>query len=384
MRTFIMFGVISVHTVSTYNGYLSDGRMGSVLFSAFHASIEVTRMAFMFITGFVLFFVYYRRDFHVLNFWKKRFTLVGIPYLFWNLFYLFFIKDVYSPGLFSSFKTFMTLLWESLSRGNLFYIYYVLVTLQFYLVFPIMLFVLRKFEKRHPQIFVWSALLQLLIMSLITFAVPKLDTADWPYLLVHSGSLMLPYVCYFAAGGVAACHYQAIGEFIDRHIRLMVILFAAGFFIMSGHYILVRTFLQYSYSMAISVQQPIYLPYAMLYIGLVMFLGRIWDRHRKKRGEGLFNRFIQIASKASFGTFLIQPIPIYVVSQLIVPRLTGHPWLFYLSLPMAVLFVYFSSMLLAVCFLKTPVLSYCIGVRSKLFQRFKKLKKIEATENPQS
>lgn len=381
MRAAIMLGVISVHTVSVYNNQLQGWNIESVMFSALHASIEVTRMAFMFITGFVLFYVYYERDFHILKFWNKRFLLVGIPYLFWNIIYLLFIKGVYSPDLFDSLKTFMTNLGESLIHGNLFYLYYVLVTLQFYVVFPLMLFGLRKFEKWHFHIFVWSFYFQLIIMVCVTFVMPRFDTSQWPYLLANSSSLMLTYQCYFVAGGVAARHYKKIGEIVDRHWRLIASVFAASIVMMWGHYYLDRTVLHDSYSAAISVQQPAYLPYALLYIALIMFLGRVWDWHRLKACQSSFNRLVGLASKTSFGIFLVQPIPIYIINQFIVPRLAGNQWFFYGSLPFAILFVYFSSMLVAWCFYQTPVLSFCIGLRSK---RFRRSKSIGVTERAQS
>jgi Predicted acyltransferases len=377
----IMLGVVSVHIVSVYNNQLKGWGIDTILFSSFHASIEVTRMAFMFITGFVLFYVYYERDYNVFGFWKKRFLLVGIPYLFWNIAYLLFIRAVYSPDLFHSFGSFLNLFGESLSRGNLFYMYYILVTLQFYLFFPLMLALLSKFEKQHIHMIIWSFLIQLGAMAWITFEMPKLNTSHWPYLLSHSGSLMLPYLCYFVAGGLAARHYRPIGNYLDKHIRFLTALFVTGFVLMMGHYIFVRTVFHYSYAMSISVQQPVYLPYALLYIGLIMYSGRLWNRLRKRAGMRHFNRVVTLASRTSFGIFLIQPFPIYIINQFVAPSLEGRRWLFYMSLPAAVLFVYFSSMFLAACLLKLPVLSYIIGIRLKWFQKMKKMKSIE---NPQS
>ena len=215
MRTFIMLGVLSVHTMTIFKNQMDEWTTPAMAFSAVHSSMHVTRMAFMFITGFVMFITYYRKDFQILSFWKKRLLLIAIPYVFWNILYIFF-RSFYSLDLNGSFVAFLKELGTSLIQGDEFYIYFVLISLQFYIVFPFMLYAFRKTEKWHAHIFIGSIVFQLALMFFYKYAIPHIDRSGWPYLFSHYGVFILTYQCYFVAGGMVACHYQAICRFIEK------------------------------------------------------------------------------------------------------------------------------------------------------------------------
>ncbi|MGG4040046.1 acyltransferase [Heyndrickxia ginsengihumi] len=363
MRMLIMFGVLSVHTTSIFTSQLKDWTTEFLALSAIHSSMHVTRMAFMFITGLVLFITYHHREFHVFSFLKKRLFLIAIPYLVWNVVYILF-ESTYEIDLHGSFMGFLKILLLSLIHGDQFYIYYLLITFQFYLVFPMLLFALRKYEKWHLQIFIWSFLFQLLLMSFYKFAIPHLDQSNWPYLLTNYGVFIVTYQCWFVTGGIVACHYDMICKFIEKHYRLIGAILFLGIICMWGHYYLDRAILHESDHKAQSVHQPVFLPYSLFVIAVMLYLGRKWAERRTRRNWQGFSRFVGIASSTSFGMYLVQPFPIYIVNQYI-PRIANVHWLFYLSIPIAILFVYVSSMILSYCIGKIPYISYCVGQRTK-------------------
>ncbi|WP_018663060.1 acyltransferase [Heyndrickxia acidiproducens] len=366
MRGFIMLGVLSVHTMSAYDSQLKDWTQAFLVMSAVHSSMHVMRMAFMFITGLVLFITNYRRPFQTIAFWKKRLFFTLIPYVFWNVVYLLFRSATHSIEFHGSLLSFFKVLILSFIHGDQFYIYYVLVIFQLYIIFPLMLYGLRKFQKYHLQIFFWSVYIQLGMTAFIKFGIPHLDTSHWPYLLSHYGVFVLTYQCYFMAGGIVACHYEKITEFIDEHAWFLTSVFGVSLVLMWVHYYFNRIILNEDDKRAQSVHQPVFLPYALLVVALVLFLGRIWAKRRTEKKWQPFSRFVQVASQISFGMYLVQPFPLYVLNVVIMPHLVKNPFVFYGSLPFSILFVYFSSMLIAYVFYKTPALSYCIGRKSRL------------------
>lgn len=359
-----MFGVLSVHTMSLFDARWQDWTRSAVIMSAIHSSMHVTRMAFMFITGFILFIVYVNRELHLADFWKKRLLLIGIPYLFWNIVYLLFKLYYLNQGD-GSFLQFLKTLGLAMLHGDQFYIYYVLVTFQFYLVFPFMLYCLKKYRKWHLHILLWSVYLQLIMLTFIKFVLPHLDRSHWPYLLSHYGVFVGTYQCYFVLGGLAASHYTQICQFIDKHIRLLLSVFAVSWVAMCVHYYFNRVILNESDGASQSVHQPVYLPYTILIIALFIFIGRYWAKRRTSMRKPYFNRFVKMASATSFGMYLAQPFPIYLVGTYFVTHLRVGTAAFYLGLPLSILFVYAGSMLISYIFYKTPILSYCIGRRSK-------------------
>ncbi|MCI1859776.1 MAG: acyltransferase [Sporolactobacillus sp.] len=364
MRAMIMFGVLAVHTMTIFDDRLKDGTPSFMKMAAVHSTMHVTRMAFMFITGFILFIVYTGRDLKIGVFWKKRFLSIGIPYLFWNIVYLFFQND-YLQRTMEAPGAFLKDLWLAVIHGDQFYIYYVLVTFQFYIVFPFILRGLQKFSQWHLHILIWSVYFQLMLTAFIKFVLPHLDTSGWPYLLSHYGNFVVTYQGYFVIGGLAACYYEPICAFLDRHIKLLLAVFAVTWVLMYWHYGLNRTVLKVSDRTAQSVHQPVFFLYAVLVIALLIVIGRCWANRRSETKGRHFNQFVQMASMTSFGMYLAQPLPLYIVEKYFVAHLKADTPVFYLSLPLAVGFVYGLSMLIAYAFYKTPIASYCIGRRSR-------------------
>lgn len=363
MRTFIMLGVLSVHTMTIFNQQFEDWTIPFLSMSAFHSSMKVTRLAFMFITGFVLFITYYHKELKLLAFWKKRLSLIAIPYLFWNAIYLLF-RGTYSIDFHGSISAFLAELWSSLIQGDEFYIYFVLVSFQFYIVFPFLLMLLKRYEKWHLQLFVGSVIFQVILTSFYKLGIPQLDTTNWPYLLSHYGVFVLSYQCWFVAGGMVACHYEKICSFLEQHKRTILFLLLVGVVIMWAYYFLNRFILLESDKRAQSPQQPIFLPYSLLVIAVLLIYGRKWSSIRTEPRWKNFSQFIMFASSCSFGMFLVQPFPLFIIKQ-IVPYFSEAKWMYMFVLPASIVFVYFSSMILSYMLNKTPIVSYVVGKPSK-------------------
>ncbi|WP_251551479.1 acyltransferase [Neobacillus muris] len=364
MRTFIMLGVLSVHTMTIFTNKLEDGTVPSMAMSAVHSSMHVTRLAFMFITGLVLFITYYRKEFHILSFWKKRLSLIAIPYLFWNIIYILF-RSTYSLDFNGSLLAFLKELGISLLQGDEFYIYFVLISFQFYLVFPFLLYGMRKYEKWHLQIFIGSVIFQLVMMAFYKFAIPHIDRSGWPYLLSHYGVFVLTYQCWFIAGGMVACHYEKISHFLENHVKAILISLCSGVVLMWFYYFYNRFFLFLSENKAQEPHQPLFLPYSLLVIAALLMCGRKWAKHRTEQKWEPFSRYIMLASKTSFGMFLVQPFPLFIIKQ-VIPLFDGIKWMYVLVLPASILFVYSTSMFLSYWLNKLPLISYVVGKKSTL------------------
>jgi len=364
MRTFIMLGVLSVHTMTIFNQQFDDWTIPFLSMSAFHSSMKVTRLAFMFITGFVLFLTYYHKELKLFSFWKKRLSLIAIPYLFWNIVYLLF-RGTYSIDFNGSITAFLVELMNSLLQGDEFYIYFVLVSFQFYLVFPFLLALLKRYEKWHLQLFVGSVIFQVLLTTFYKLGIPHLDTSNWPYLLSHYGVFVLSYQCWFIAGGMVACYYDKICSFFEQHIETVLFLLLAGVVIMWTYYVFNRFILLESDKRAQSPQQPIFLPYSLLVIAILMIYGRKWASVRNEPKWEKFSQFIMFASSCSFGMFLVQPFPLFMIKQM-VPLFSETKWMYVFVLPASIVFVYVTSMILSYMLNKTPIVSYVVGKKSKL------------------
>lgn len=145
-------------------------------------------MGFMFVTGLVLFLGNYKKDhLDIVPFWIKRFKGSGISYVFWNGFYILITLLV--MGSFT-FPEWLGEWGDTLLHGNRFYLYYILVTMQLYLIFPIMLWLYKRFVNRHNLIISISALIQLLFLFYIKYIFPHQDHTNWPYLFRYALGVM--------------------------------------------------------------------------------------------------------------------------------------------------------------------------------------------------
>lgn len=201
MRIIFIFGVLLNHTTTALERMTVAGSSSQLFFNASHLMLHFTRMGFMFMTGLVLTLNYYNRQKNWPQFWKKRYLSSGIPYIFWNGFFLLMgmIADGVAFNGWSYFKN-----WgHAILYGDSFYMYYILVTFQLYLLYPL---IVRLFKtvKMHSRILVGSIIVQLLMLLMFKYGYPHLDTSGWWYLFRSYGMNVISYQLYFIFGSFVA------------------------------------------------------------------------------------------------------------------------------------------------------------------------------------
>ncbi len=107
--------------------------------------LHVTREAFLFVSACML--TYSVRDLPGIDhrtFWRRRFALVAVPYLLWTVIY-FFMTIGSDPGTVGGDTSHLLYL-----VGTGYYqLYYLLVLLEFYALFPLLLILLRRTAGHH-------------------------------------------------------------------------------------------------------------------------------------------------------------------------------------------------------------------------------------------
>ena len=137
MRLLFISGVIINHVTTAFIHSMSHGSFSRLFLESSHLSLHFTRFGFMFISGLVLVYQYQNSSDFMLTFWYKRARSVGIPYLFWNL-TLMLPTVIYQARSFT-WHRYLNHLWPALIHGNKFYMYFLFVIIQFYLLFPFFL-----------------------------------------------------------------------------------------------------------------------------------------------------------------------------------------------------------------------------------------------------
>jgi peptidoglycan/LPS O-acetylase OafA/YrhL len=289
--------VIAVHTVSTINPADSIPAGGALML------LHFTREAFFALTAFVLVHRY-RDRLHVLPFWRRRFRLIGVPYLFWSVVYsgLLLIVAPLPP------TAALVQLGRNLLTGTAWYhLYFLVVTMQFYLLFPVFLWLLRVSARRrggHWWLLAIGAVLQIAIDAGLHAVHPSGVAAK---LLQYDGSFVGSYVLYLFLGGVAAVHADRVQGWVRAHpLVVLVTLVLTGTAAEAAYLTSVHN--GTPAPAASDVFQVVMVPWCVAVITALFALGVAWAA---RRGTGPGSQAVTLSSDRSFGVFLMHPMVLW-------------------------------------------------------------------------
>jgi peptidoglycan/LPS O-acetylase OafA/YrhL len=348
VRALTVMGVISVHTTWFTT-------VGTSFWPAFAMdALHYTREVFLFMTAFVLFYTYYDRKISLGSWWLRRFKLVGIPYVVWSAAYL-----VYGGHLADGVLPYLKTLGIDLLTGVAwFHLYYLLVTLQIYLVFPLLVWVVRQFEGRHHWLLLISFLAEAGMMAVFQYdggiaRTPGLIGVLWGY----RGQFFFTYQFYLFLGAVASIHLDTLRRLLRERVAWVVSGLALS---LAGMWALYIWSVDSHYMVpfqAYSVLQPMMVPYALFIILAGYALGMGWDRHFERYGK--ISALVLLAAELSFGVYLLHPMILQELTTYVTPLFSAVPRL--IVTPLTMLAVYALSLVVVRLLAATPASVYVIG-----------------------
>ena len=143
---FDSYRVVACCAVVLQHSLLWNVTAGNTTAWAFVMLLHFSRTAFFFLTAFMLTYAEIHRPRSATAFWRRRYLEIGIPYLVWTGTYWVFTMVVAG-----SWGQAGSQLWSDLVFGY-YQLYFVVVLLQLYLVFPLLLRLLPRFSpprRRH-------------------------------------------------------------------------------------------------------------------------------------------------------------------------------------------------------------------------------------------
>ncbi|HWD53998.1 MAG TPA: acyltransferase [Acidimicrobiales bacterium] len=299
MRPVKQVGVVSTHTLLFFAPLTAAVAVGASL-----QLLHVTREAFLFVSACML--TYSVRDLLRIDhrtFWRRRFALVAVPYLCWSVIY-FFMTIGSAPG--SVGGDALHLLY--LVGTGYYQLYYLLVLLEFYAVFPLSLMLVRRTAGHHGLLLLASGAAQVLLVSAMHWGLaPASMTGYWATREVTS------YQFYLVAGMVMAMHLDEFHHWLRTHVWTIVIATVAAAGVAEAWYYLSVDHVVSWLGSSSDPFQPVVIPFNVGAIACIYLIGvALVDRRRSARTR----RAVRSGSDNSYGVYLAQLLFITILSWL--------------------------------------------------------------------
>lgn len=322
VRALTIASVVAVHsTWYMANGghWVSSGAMLSLL--------HYTRESFMALTGFVLTYSLYGKTLNWKTVWIKRYKLVLFPYMIWSAAYMLMFGTFAGVGVF-----FVTYGKNLLDGGAWFHLYYLLITMQFYLVLPLFLRLMRVAKKHPVGVVVGAVLFQLALMAYDQYGVGPHPS----FLNRYMGDEVWTYTVFFVVGGVAALHWERIRSWLPSHFRPVFWLTVLSAALMEAEFFL-ETYLGHNMTKADAVLQPAMIPWAIMIIALLAAIGVRYEAARVLSPRRW--AVVKWVADLSFGIYLAHPMLLQLWTNLLAAHRLYRPSYVTDALTVAVLMV---------------------------------------------
>ncbi|RKR74508.1 acyltransferase [Frondihabitans australicus] len=306
LRILTFVCVISVHVVSHADSASDLGQNGFLIL------VHFTREVFFALTAFVLVLSFLAKPRPLREFWPKRFLLVALPYVTWSAVYDF-ASWVHSPS--GTLGDWLANFWHDLYTGNAWYhLYFLLVTMQVYLLMPVIVWLVKKTRGHHGLVIGLSFAVEMFFTVCYQYYPSVIPHAISQYSRIEFWS----YEFMIVLGAVAADHVDPLMAWVRRSRLTILGLVVAGALLSIAVYA-INLGLGQSPVKASTALQPVVLVWSVPVILGFLALGTKWADQRVAGSR--FARLVDTASDRSFGIFLAHPFFIWLL------LLAGGGWI---------------------------------------------------------
>lgn len=197
--------VVLIHTSSECVTKLDVATWQQKMFFMFNKSLSFVVPAFVFLSGLKLTYSYSEKEFSFFYFMKKRFTKIFIPYTFWYIVYYRFLTSV---G-FMEQKTVKQHIFSFIMGDLVSPFYFVTVIFQFYLLFGLLLYLVKKYKAEN--ILIVCTIVQCSYLRYINIA--------------YDDRFFMSYLIYFVMGCVMAENMETAKSILKKQSKLIYVCF---------------------------------------------------------------------------------------------------------------------------------------------------------------
>ena len=353
MRPVKQFAVIGTHAMQFFAPAAT-----TVLWKSGLIFTRFSRDAFLFVSACMLAYSYRTAARVVLRSYVwRRFMSVGAPYLAWTVIYWLWTAchPIHGFPLYALHSNELT--WSALvgfTRWGYFHLYFLLILMQFYVVFPALLWVIRRFPGLRVHL-LWSSLL---IQILIDFA----NRGRWwgfHMSFIVETRVLISYPFYLVAGVVVALNFEEFHAWVVRRARPIVLLTLVAFAGASATNLFHGSHLYRTYLLI--GKNPfgaLAIPYDIGGVLCVYLLGvYLVDSRRHWRTR----RLVAVGSDNAYGIYLSQMIFIPIAFRFVEPTHGRHLFPSGIACVIVILLTYAAGFILTGVIARTPLAKVVAG-----------------------
>ncbi|MBD0381196.1 acyltransferase [Paenibacillus sedimenti] len=287
VRALAIIAVIIIHGTSAAT-LLPVGTGSQALFFVINRACLFTVPVFIWISGVVLFYNYYDRwdPRTSFIFWTKRLRRILVPYVLWSLFYYEYNQYMFHGKI--NFDTFYML--KLLLSGNASYhLYYMVIIVQFYILFPIVMTVIRKSRRLCNGLIPIGLFIQAATYSM----------NHWVHPIPEYASFFASYSALFAFGAYTGIHYTKITAWTGKHRKWIWTAMCLGGLAFIGMLLLNQ--------FGLASFENIWYELTLLVYCMTAALSLVQWGQRENTSNSPFSKKIAGLGAASFGIYLAHP-----------------------------------------------------------------------------
>lgn len=307
VRAIAILAVLMVHSTSVTVVTLEPDSSSFAFYNALNTLSRFGTPTFILLSSLVLFYSYYHRPLTgelVKRFYTNRLLYILLPYLIFSVLYNGIRSDYFQN--YESFADFWATFSEQLMLGNAYtHLYFVFISIQFYLMFPLMLVLLKKWPGATKHL-IWLGFV-------IQWAYVIYNNLVWKY--PNTGSISLSYMSYYLTGAFIGIYYMEIKAWLKSRRFWLALLTAAwvaavGIHIYMWHATRVwgESFDSRLYTLAWNMH-TIFTAALLLYVSVYIV----------KRAPQWLLKPVMLIGYLSFGIYLIHPLYLFYFRDFVDP-----------------------------------------------------------------
>lgn len=239
-RAIVMLAVIMIHATGEFITKISKDSWFFAFYNGLNIFSSFAVPTFIFISGLVMFYTYYNKPLtrsELLSFYKKRLLYVILPYIVISTFYYALRMALgFKIAFLAGVKLYLI---ELLTGGAYFHLYFMFIIIQFYMLFPLLLFIAKR-KGLAPWLFLIGVILQWGYIYLNSEVIVNLHSI--PNVLHRRASLFPTYIAYYLFGATIGIYYPKLAHWFEASkspllgFKSLVIYLFYGLWLGSGFY----------------------------------------------------------------------------------------------------------------------------------------------------